>query len=118
MWDESCVFRIPDDYSSEDAAPMMCAGSTVWNCLRQFDARPGDRIGIMGIGGLGHLAIKIAAAMGCCVVVLSRTENKRQDAMELGASEFHVVDPSKGMDDIRPLKQLLLCGSSAIDYPA
>lgn len=97
---------------------MMCAGSTVWNCLRQYGAKPGDRIGVMGLGGLGHMAIKLAAAIGCQVVVISRTENKRADAMELGASEFHVVNPAEGMDHIRPVKQLLLCGSSAIDYAA
>ncbi|QLI69010.1 uncharacterized protein G6M90_00g066420 [Metarhizium brunneum] len=82
VWDADCIFPIPDNYQSEHAAPMMCAGATVWQCLHQYDVRPAQRVGIMGIGGLGHLAIKIAAAMGCHVVALSRSPDKRDDACD------------------------------------
>ena len=70
-------------------------------------------MGVLGIGGLGHLAIKLAAAMGYEVVALSRREDKRADAMAYGASEFHTLK-----DDTRPLrlKHLLLCGSAGTDY--
>jgi D-arabinose 1-dehydrogenase-like Zn-dependent alcohol dehydrogenase len=72
----------------------------------------------MGIGGLGHLAIKLAAAMGCHVVVLSSSESKRQEAMEYGASEFHAfLSGGEAPEGFKPVKHLLLCGSAAIDYP-
>ncbi|CAI7597203.1 unnamed protein product [Penicillium glandicola] len=110
VWDAGCVFPIPDGYLSENAAPLLCAGATVWNCLSHFGARPTDRVGIMGIGGLGHLAIKIAANMGCHVVVLSRSEDKKADALQYGAAEFHVRDQIDH-STFKPLKHMLLCGS-------
>lgn len=117
VWDEKCVYPIPEGYDSAYAAPMMCAGATVWNVLSQYNARPFERVGIMGIGGLGHLAIKLAAAMGSHVVVLSSSESKRKEAMEYGASEFHVWrSGDKAPAGFQPLKHLLLCGSAGVDY--
>lgn len=110
VWDVSCVFPIPDGYLSEDAAPLLCAGATVWNCLSHFGARPTERVGIMGIGGLGHLAIKIAANIGCHVVALSRSNDKKDDALRYGAGEFHVLDEIDH-SSFQPLKHILLCGS-------
>ncbi|OQE44683.1 hypothetical protein PENCOP_c002G08018 [Penicillium coprophilum] len=110
VWDVSCVFPIPDGYLSEDAAPLICAGATVWNCLSHFGARPTDRVGIIGIGGLGHLAIKIAAEMGCQVVVLSRSDEKKADALQYGAAEFHLLDQID-RSSFQRLNHLLLCGS-------
>lgn len=72
------MIPIPDRYASEDAAPMLCAGATVWSVLSKYGVRSTDRVGVLGIGGLGHLAIKFAAAMGCHVVVLSSSESKRE----------------------------------------
>ncbi|OJJ48130.1 hypothetical protein ASPZODRAFT_1521523 [Penicilliopsis zonata CBS 506.65] len=115
VWDADCLFPIPEGYTSEHAAPMLCAGGSVWNCLLSFGARPPQRVGVMGIGGLGHLAIKLAAAMGYEVVALSRSEEKRADALAYGASEFHVWD---GEAVPLRLKHLLLCGSMATDYAA
>lgn len=69
----------------------MCGGATVFHVLRSFDVKSTDRIGIIGIGGLGHLAIQFAAKMGCEVVVFSSTENKREEAMSLGATKFIVT---------------------------
>ncbi|KAG0154692.1 hypothetical protein PDIDSM_260 [Penicillium digitatum] len=114
VWDASCVFPIPDGYLSEDAAPLLCAGATVWNCLSRFGARPTDRVGILGIGGLGHLAIKIAAKMGCHVVVLSRTDDKKEDALRYGADEFQILDQIDH-SSFQPLKHLLLCGSHLLN---
>ncbi|GMG32998.1 unnamed protein product [Aspergillus oryzae] len=109
VWNAGNVFKIPDGYDSANAAPLMCAGATVWTCLTEYGVRPTDRVGIMGIGGLGHLAIKLAAAMGCHVVVLSSSERKREEAMQFGASEYHVFSAGQDMKDFKPLKHLLLC---------
>ncbi|KAE8388709.1 chaperonin 10-like protein [Aspergillus alliaceus] len=118
VWNAGNVFKIPDGYDSANAAPLMCAGATVWTCLTEYGVRPTDRVGIMGIGGLGHLAIKLAAAMGCHVVVLSSSEKKREEALQFGASEYHVFSSGQEMKDFKPLKHLLLCGSANVDYPS
>lgn len=117
VWDEKCVYLIPEGYDSANAAPLMCAGATVWTVLSRYGVSAQDRVAIMGIGGLGHLAIKLAAAMGCHVVVLSSSETKRREAMGYGASEFHVFQPGKEPSHpIKPVKHLLLCGTGAADY--
>lgn len=95
----------------------MCGGGTVWTVLSQYGIKSTDRVAVMGIGGLGHLAIKMASAMGCDVVVLSSSESKREEAVEFGAKEFHVIRPGeKTQDQIAPINHLLLCGSATIDY--
>jgi D-arabinose 1-dehydrogenase-like Zn-dependent alcohol dehydrogenase len=97
----------------------MCAGATVWNCFHRYGVRPTERVGVMGFGGLGHLAVKIAAEMGCHVVVLSRSDAKREDSMTCGASEYHVFDPAvqrNGIEGFAPLKHLMLCGNCNVDY--
>ncbi|CAG8902926.1 unnamed protein product [Penicillium egyptiacum] len=116
VWDAGCVVPIPDGYDSADAAPLMCAGATVWTCLTEYGVKPTDRVAIMGIGGLGHLAIKLASAMGCHVVVLSSTEAKREEAFGFGASEYHVFRKGEEMKEFKPVNHLLLCGSANVDY--
>ncbi|KAH8423055.1 NAD(P)-dependent alcohol dehydrogenase [Aspergillus melleus] len=116
VWDANCVYPIPEKLSSVDAAPLMCAGATVWTVLTRFGIEAGDRVGIMGVGGLGHIAIKLAAAMGYHVVVLSSSESKRQEATEYGASEYHVFRSGEKPQDLKSLKHLLLCGSGGLDY--
>lgn len=117
VWDAKCVYRIPDGYDSTNAAPLMCAGATVWTVLTEFGIRPMDRVAIMGVGGLGHLAIKLAAALGYKVVVLSSSESKRQEAFEYGATEYHVWRTGdKVPEGFMPLKHLLLCGNSGVDF--
>ncbi|KAJ5683544.1 hypothetical protein N7462_006709 [Penicillium macrosclerotiorum] len=118
VWDAGCVVPIPDGYESADAAPLMCAGATVWTILSEYGVRSTDRVAVMGIGGLGHLAIKIAAAMGCHVVVLSSSEAKRQEAFDFGASEYHVFRSGQPISDFKPVNHLLLCGSANVDYPS
>ncbi|KAJ5902854.1 hypothetical protein N7495_003382 [Penicillium taxi] len=117
VWDASCVVPIPDGYDSADAAPLMCAGVTVWTSLSEH-VRSTDRVGIMGIGGLGHLAIKLAAAMGCQVVVLSSTEAKREEALSFGASEYYVWKAGQEIPNFKQVDHLLLCGSANVDYPS
>lgn len=96
----------------------MCAGATVWTVLTEFGIRSTDRVAIMGIGGLGHIAIKLAVALGCEVVVLSSSESKRAEAIEYGASEYHVFRSGEPIKDFKPVKHLLLCGSGSVSYPS
>jgi propanol-preferring alcohol dehydrogenase len=82
--------RIPDDLSDVDAAPLLCAGITTFNALRQSVARPGDLVAILGVGGLGHLGIQYAAKMGFEVVAIARGVEKGPLAKQLGA--HHYID--------------------------
>jgi D-arabinose 1-dehydrogenase-like Zn-dependent alcohol dehydrogenase len=107
-WDVSALYKIPDAITSEDAGPLMCGGVTVWSPLYDGGARPGDRVGIIGIGGLGHLAIQFASKMGMEAVVFSSTESKKQKAFEFGASEFHVTSGKKSLEGIAKLDFLLI----------
>lgn len=95
---------------------MMCAGGTIWTVLIDQGICPNDRVGVMGVGGLGHLAIKLASAIGCHVVVFSSSESKREEAIAFGASEYYVVKSGGDTPDCKPVKHLLLCGSSNPDY--
>lgn len=96
VWDEDFVYPIPDALSSEAAAPLMCAGAAVYSALQRADIRPAHRVGILGMGGLGHLAIQFATKMGCETVVFSHSANKRDEAFSFGASEFYMVGRDAG----------------------
>ena len=76
VWDSRFVCRIPDEMKSEDAAPLLCDGWTVWNALIGYDLKPTDHVAIVGIGGLGHFAIQFANKMGCEVTAFSANESK------------------------------------------
>ncbi|MGH9021932.1 MAG: alcohol dehydrogenase catalytic domain-containing protein, partial [Acidimicrobiia bacterium] len=78
--------RVPDQLTSAQAAPLGCAGVTAFNALRRSSARPGDLVAILGVGGVGHLGVQFAAAMGFRVVALARGPEKAKLARELGAS--------------------------------
>ncbi|KAL8935206.1 MAG: hypothetical protein Q9216_005534 [Gyalolechia sp. 2 TL-2023] len=83
------VFSIPEGLASEDAAVMLCAGSTVYEPLKEHGAGPETKVGIIGLGGLGHLGLLFAKAMGCqSVVAFSRSTAKQEDALRLGADEY------------------------------
>ena len=81
---------VPDTLSSAEAAPLLCAGITTFNALRHSGARPGDLVAVLGIGGLGHLAVQFAAKMGCHTVAIARGTDKEPLARRLGA--HHYVD--------------------------
>ncbi|KAL7802299.1 GroES-like protein [Trichoderma aethiopicum] len=83
---EAFLHPIPEGMSDEMAAPLMCAGATVFTALHDVDSN--DTVGIMGVGGLGHIAIQFAAKLGCRVVVLSGSDRKKEDAFKLGAHRF------------------------------
>jgi len=85
----SFAIPIPEGLPSEFAAPLMCGGVTVYNPLVEYGAGPGKRVGVVGVGGLGHFALLFAKALGCDkVVAISRSSSKKADAVELGADEF------------------------------
>ena len=85
--DDKFVLRISDKLDLAATAPLLCAGITTWSPLRHWKVGPGHRVGVVGLGGLGHMAIKLAHALGAHVVLFTRSENKRADALKLGADE-------------------------------
>jgi len=89
----SALARIPDELSFVDAAPMGCAGVTVFNGMRRTSALPGDLVGVLGIGGLGHLAVQFADKMGFDTVAIARGADKEESARQLGAR--HYIDDAK-----------------------
>lgn len=85
---EDFVLKIPDSISLDKAAPLLCAGITLYSPLKHWKAGPGKKVGILGLGGLGHMGLKIAVALGAQVTVISHSDNKRQDAKIFGAHDF------------------------------
>ena len=86
--DESFVLKIQDNLSLEKVAPLLCAGITTYSPLRSWNVGKGQKVAIVGLGGLGHMGVKFAAAMGAEVTVLSTTPSKEEDAKGLGAHKF------------------------------
>ena len=85
---EEFVLKVPDSLPLAEAAPLLCAGITTYSPLRTWKVGPGSKVAVAGLGGLGHMGVKLAAAMGAEVTVLSRSESKRADAEKLGAHAF------------------------------
>lgn len=98
--DEHFVIRIPDGLPLDAAAPLLCAGITVYSPLRYFGLdKPGTQLGVIGLGGLGHMAVKFAKAFGAKITVISTSPNKKKEAIEhLGADSFVV---SSDQDEIQ-----------------
>ncbi|MEI7785999.1 MAG: NAD(P)-dependent alcohol dehydrogenase [Betaproteobacteria bacterium] len=92
--DEHFVLRIPDAIPLKNAAPLLCAGITLYSPLRHWQAGPSTRVAIVGLGGLGHVGVRMAKAMGCSVTVLELHESKRADALRLGADAFFLSEPA------------------------
>ncbi len=90
----SGLARVPADLSSIDAAPLMCAGLTTYNALRNSGAKPGDLVAILGVGGLGHLGVQFASKMGFRTIAIARGQDKAPLAKELGAHAY--IDSEKG----------------------
>ena len=111
--------RIPDALSATDAAPLGCAGVTTFNGLRRSGARPGDRVAVLGLGGLGHLGVQYAAAMGFETVAIARGAEKADFAKQLGA--HHYVDSTAGTsvaDALRSLGGVAVVLATAADSAA
>jgi uncharacterized zinc-type alcohol dehydrogenase-like protein len=88
--EERFVLRIAEQARLEAVAPLLCAGITTYSPLRHWEVGKGSRVGVVGLGGLGHMAVKIAAAMGAEVTLFSSSDRKREDAKRLGAHEYVV----------------------------
>lgn len=91
---EHFVLKVPENLDYAAAAPLLCAGVTVWSPLKHWKVGPGMKVAIMGLGGLGHMAVKFAAAMGAETYVLGHSPNKAQDAKEMGATEYLITAES------------------------
>jgi uncharacterized zinc-type alcohol dehydrogenase-like protein len=95
--DQAFVVRIPDSLPLDAAAPLLCAGITTYSPLRHWKIGPGSRVAVVGLGGLGHMAVKQAAAMGAEVTVLSTSDRKKADAERMGAKHFLINSDKAAM---------------------
>lgn len=111
--DEAFTLRIPDGLDLAGAAPLLCAGITTYSPLRQLRCKAGDRVGVIGLGGLGHMAVKLAASMGAKVTVLSTSSSKEDDARRLGASDFVVTKDPATLDGLKGKLDLIVDTVSA-----
>ncbi len=98
---EEFVLRIPDGLDPAAAAPLLCAGITTYSPLRNWNVKPGDKVGVVGLGGLGHMAVKIAHAMGAEVTLFTTSPGKAEDAKRLGASEVIISKDRAQMKSVR-----------------
>lgn len=94
---ESFVLRIPDGLDIKAAAPILCAGVTTYSPLKHWNVKAGDKVGVLGLGGLGHMAVQLAKAMGAEVTVITRSEEKRAAAEALGAHQVLIESDKKAL---------------------
>lgn len=104
----SALASMPDELSAEEAAPLLCAGVTTYNALRESDARAGDLVAILGVGGLGHLGVQFASKLGFETVAIARGREKEELARELGAR--HYIDSTEQ----DPAKELAALGGAKV----
>jgi alcohol dehydrogenase (NADP+) len=107
------VLRIPDAISLESAAQLLCAGITTYSPLRHWGAGPGTKVAVIGLGGLGHLAVKLAVALGAEVTVLSQSLKKMEDGLRLGATEYYATSDSDTFKKLAGTFDLILNTVSA-----
>jgi uncharacterized zinc-type alcohol dehydrogenase-like protein len=111
--DENYVLRIPENLDLAAAAPLLCAGITTYSPLKHWNVGPGKKVGVVGIGGLGHVAIKIAKAMGAHVVAFTTSESKFAEAKRLGADEVVLSKDEQQMEAYRGKLHFILDAVSA-----
>ena len=117
--DEDFVLRVPDNLDLAATAPLLCAGVTTWSPLKHWNIGPGMKVGIVGIGGLGHMGVKLAKAMGAHVVVITTSTSKIEDAKRLGADEVILsTDPEQMSANANTLHFVLDCVSAEHDVNA
>ncbi len=113
---ENFVLHIPDGLALDSAAPLLCAGITTYSPLNHWNAGPGKKVAVLGMGGLGHMAVKIAHAMGADVTVLSHSDKKRDDSAKFGADHYVNTSEQKEFDDVKGSFDLIINTiSAAID---
>lgn len=105
---EDFVLRIPSNLPLDKTAPLLCAGITTYSPLRHWNAGPGKKVAIIGLGGLGHMAVKIAKAMGAEVTVLSRTLDKKDDAVKLGAHHVYATQDQETFKKLEKYFDLII----------
>ena len=113
---QSALARVPSGLTAEEAAPLMCAGVTTFNSLRNSGAGPGDLVAVLGLGGLGHLAVQYAAKMGFRVAGIARGQDKAAFAMQLGAHHYidsQSQDPAAALKDLGGAKVILATATDA-----
>ncbi|GAA3752370.1 NAD(P)-dependent alcohol dehydrogenase [Streptomyces tremellae] len=107
--DERYVVRIPDSLPLDAAAPLLCAGITTYSPLAHWKVGPGTRIAVLGMGGLGHVAVQLAHAMGAEVTVLSRTLGKKDDGLRLGADHYYATEDPATFEELAGSFDIVLC---------
>ena len=116
---EHFALKIPESMDPAATAPLLCAGITTYSPLRQWNVKKGDRVGVVGLGGLGHMGVKIAAAMGAEVTMLSTSKSKAADAERLGAKHFALTSDPETFKKLRGSFDVILDTVSAPhDYNA
>lgn len=111
---EHFVYKIPENLDIEKVAPLLCAGLTTYSPLKHWKVGTGQKVGIIGMGGLGHMAVKLAVALGAEVTVFSTTKEKEADAKKFGAKEFILSDDKDAMNALEKKYDFLL---NTIPYP-
>lgn len=107
------VLRIPDGIELDAAAPLLCAGITTYSPLRHWNAGPGKQVAIVGLGGLGHMAVKFAKALGSEVTVLSQSLRKQDDGLRLGADHYYATSDDTTFEDLAHRFDLIINTVSA-----
>ncbi|MET0190132.1 MAG: NAD(P)-dependent alcohol dehydrogenase [Pseudonocardia sediminis] len=111
--DENYVLGIPEGIGLDAAAPLLCAGITTYSPLNHWNAGPGKKVAIVGMGGLGHMGVKIAHAMGAEVTVLSQTLSKQEDGEKFGADHYYATSDEKTFDELAGTFDLIVNTVSA-----
>ncbi|MFM1917528.1 MAG: hypothetical protein RJB01_1043 [Actinomycetota bacterium] len=111
--DEDYVLNIPDGIELDEAAPLLCAGITTYSPLKEWGAGPGKRVAVMGLGGLGHMGVKHAHAMGADVTLISHSPGKKDDALRLGADHFLLMSDEDAMEKAKNSFDIILNTVSA-----
>ena len=117
VFHKSFTYKLAPEIANDAASALMCGGATVFNVLDIFNVKPTQRVGFVGIGGLGHLAIQFAAKWGCEVVVFSATEDKREQATQFGAKEFYGTKGIEKFINIAPIDHLMVTTTQQISWP-
>ena len=113
--DENYVLRIPENIPLDGAAPLLCAGITVYSPLKHWNAGPGKKVAVVGLGGLGHLAVKFAHALGAEVTILSQSLKKQGDGKRLGADNFYATSDAETFKNLAGSFDLIINTVSAAD---
>ncbi|GJF19185.1 NAD(P)-dependent alcohol dehydrogenase [Streptomyces flaveolus] len=117
--DEAFTLRIPDGLPLDAAAPLLCAGITTYSPLKHWGAGPGKKVAVVGLGGLGHMGVKIAHALGAEVTVLSQSLRKKDDGLKLGADHYYATSDPKTFEELAGSFDLILSTVSApLDFGA